>query len=75
MRGKCSSSCSAIAEAERVVRNYGVSQGEGVTIPSWLFFLLLGAGFGMIIGPALMATTASGSAKLAELSRQYISRK
>jgi len=74
MRGKCTS-CSAIAEATQVVRNY-IGQGEeGVTIPSWLFFLLLGTGFGMIIGPALMATTATGSAKLAELSRQYISGK
>lgn len=73
MRGKCAS-CSAVAEATQVVRNY-IGQGEGVTIPSWLFFLLLGTGFGMVVGPALMATTATGSAKLAELSRQYISRK
>ena len=73
MRGKCAS-CSAVAEATQVVRNY-IGQEEGVTIPNWLFFLLLGTGFGIIIGPALMATTAAGSAKLAELSRQYISRK
>ena len=74
MRGKCSS-CSAVAEAERVARNYQISQGEGVTIPTWAFFLLLGTGIGVVVGPALMATTATGSAKLAELSRQYISRK
>ena len=72
MRGK---SNSIVAKAERVVRNYGVSQGEGATIPSWLFFILLGSGIGMVVGPALMATTATGSAKLAELSRQHISRK
>ena len=71
MRGKCTS-CSAVAEAEQVVRNY---IGEGVSIPTWLFFLGLGTVTGMIIGPSLMATTAAGSARLAELSREYIQRK
>lgn len=70
MRGKTGS---VVTQAEQVVRNY-IGQEEGVTIPSWLFFLGLGAGIGMILGPSLMATTAAGSARLAELSRQYIER-
>ena len=74
MRGK-SSSCSVVAEAEQVIRDYQISQGEGVTIPTWAFFLLLGTGIGVVVGPAIMATTAGGSAKLAEMSKQYISRK
>lgn len=73
MRGKCVS-CSAVTEAEQVVRNYIGQEGEGVTIPSWLFYLGVGTGIGMILGPSLMATTAAGSARLAELSRQYIER-
>ncbi|MBU0847541.1 hypothetical protein KKH23_10185 [Patescibacteria group bacterium] len=75
MRGKYSScSSSTVAEATQVVRNY-IGQEEGVTIPTWAFFLLLGTGIGVVVGPALMATTATGSARLAELSRQYIERK
>jgi len=52
VRGKCSS-CSAVAEAERVVRDYQISEGEGVTIPTWAFFLLLGTGVGVVVGPSL----------------------
>lgn len=74
MRGKCVS-CSAVTEAEQVVRNYIGQEEGGITIPNWLFFLGLGAGIGMILGPSLMATTAAGSARLAELSREYIERK
>ena len=74
MRGKCTS-CSVVTEAEQVVRNYIGQEGEGVRIPTWLFFLGLGTVTGMIIGPSLMATTAAGSARLAELSRQRIERK
>ena len=75
MRGKSSSASSAVSEAEKVVRNYQICQEEGVTIPTPLFFLLLGTGIGVVVGPALMATTAGGSARLAEMSKQYISRK
>lgn len=74
MRGKCAS-CSVVVEAERVARNYQISQGEGIKVPTWLFFLGLGTFFGMVIGPSLMATTAAGSARLAELSRQHIERR
>ena len=74
MRGKSSS---VVNEAERVAREYQgrIAQGEGVTVPTWLFFLLLGTGVGVILGPSLMSTTAVGSAKLAELSRRYIERR
>jgi len=61
-----------VSEAEQIARDYqGISNG-GVTIPSWLFFLGLGIFGGMIVGPALMSTTAAGSAKLAELSRRKV---
>ena len=74
MRGKCAL-CSVVVEAEQVVRNYIGQQEEGVRIPTWLFFLGLGTGIGMVFGPSLMATTAAGSARLAELSREYIERR
>ena len=44
----------------------------GVSVPTWLFAGLFGLVFGMILGPALMASTKSGSDKLAELSKKYI---
>ena len=73
MRGKCTL-CSVVTQAEKVVKDY-IGQEEGVRIPTWLFFLGLGTGIGVVIGPSLMATTAAGSARLAELSREYIQRK
>jgi len=63
-----------VTQAEKVVKDY-IGQEEGVRIPTWLFFLGLGTGIGVVIGPSLMATTAAGSARLAELSREYIQRK
>lgn len=45
---------------------------EGVTIPIWAFAGFIGLMSGMILGPAIMATTKGGSEKLAELSRRYV---
>ncbi len=45
---------------------------DGVPIPTWLFFLGLGFGFGMVIGPALMASTESGARRLAEMAKRKI---
>ena len=46
--------------------------GDGVLIPTWLLASFLGFVGGMVLGPAMMASTEAGSAKLAELSRQYV---
>jgi len=53
----------------------GIAEDEGVLIPSWFVWLTVGLAGGVILGPSLMATTATGSAKLAEISKQYIERK
>lgn len=72
MRGRAISR--AVQQAEQVLRNYSVSQGEGVTIPTWLLTGGIGLVVGMVIGPSLMAATKEGSERLAELSKEYIRR-
>ena len=71
MRGQGSSS-SVVREAEQVVREYQGISGEGVTIPTWLFASGCGLIAGIILGPAIMASTAGGSDYLARLARQKI---
>ncbi len=46
-----------------------------VVIPTWLFAGFIGLVTGMIVGPSIMATTAAGSERLAELSRRYVAGK
>lgn len=45
---------------------------DGVSVPSWLFFLGMGFGFGMVLGPALMASTEAGARRLAEMAKRRI---
>jgi len=45
---------------------------DGVSIPSWLFFLGMGFGFGMVLGPALMASTEAGAIRLTEMAKRKI---
>lgn len=67
---------SIIEQAERIARDYqGIAEGEGVTIPTWLLAGGIGLLAGTIFGPSIMASTKTGSEKLAELSRQYIERR
>jgi len=70
MRGR---DISVVNEAEQVVRNY-IGQGDGITIPTWLFAGGIGLIVGIMTGPALMATTEEGSRRLAELARQRVAR-
>jgi len=65
---------SIIVQAERIVREHQLAQGEGVTIPTWLVAGLSGFFAGMVLGPSLMAATKEGSEALAELSRKYVGR-
>lgn len=72
MRGRPSNT---VAQAERVVRNYQLSQGdehEGVTIPVWLFFLGIGIGIGVITGPSLMALSESGALRLRQMAEEKL---
>lgn len=69
MRGQDSLS-SGVREAEQVMRDYQGISGDGVTIPTWLFFTGAGLLTGIILGPAIMATTAGGSAYLARLASE-----
>ena len=62
---------SAVREAEQVLRNVqGIS--EGVTIPTWLFAGGAGILMGVILGPAILASTAGGSEYLARAARKRI---
>ena len=72
MRGRIASS--AVVQAERVVRNYQLSQGddEGITVPTWLFFLGLGVGIGMITGPSIMGMTETGAKRLREIAEERL---
>jgi len=45
---------------------------DGVTVPSWLLFLGFGFGFGMVLGPAVMASTDAGAKRLAEMAKARI---
>jgi len=45
---------------------------DGVPVPSWLFCLGLGFGFGMVLGPAVMASTETGARRLAEMAKRRI---
>jgi len=58
----------------KIERN-GISQDEGVTVPTWLFAGIVGAILGGLFTPSVMAATEAGSRKLAELSRQYIEKR
>jgi len=49
-----------------------VASPDGVSIPSWLFFLSMGFGFGMVLGPAVMASTDTGARRLAEMAKRKI---
>jgi hypothetical protein len=76
MRGR--SGNSVLAQAEQVVRDYQLSQGEegeGVTIPTWLFFLGLGLGIGILTGPAIMGMTEAGALRLREIAEEKLRRK
>ncbi len=73
MRGK---QTSAVEEAEQIIAEHqGISIGNGVTVPTWLFAGGIGLILGVVIGPSIMASTEAGSRRLAELSRQYIERR
>ena len=50
----------------------GIASPDGVPIPSWLFCLGLGFGFGMVLGPAVMASTVTGARRLAEMAKRKI---
>jgi hypothetical protein len=54
--------CSSISEAIQ----------QGITIPTSLFVGILSFGLGVILGPALIATTKSGSEWLARQARERI---
>jgi len=45
---------------------------DGVTVPTWLLFLGLGFGFGVVLGPAVMVSTEAGAKRLAEMARARI---
>ena len=60
---------SGVREAEQVIREYQGISGEGVTIPTGLFYFGCGLLGGIILGPALMATTKGGSDYLARMAR------
>ena len=67
MRGQ-DTTPSGVREAEQVIRNYqGI--GEGVTIPTGMFWFGCGLLGGIILGPAIIASTAGGSTYLANLAR------
>lgn len=66
----------ALAPASALLpRRAGLATGtaaDEVPIPSWLFFLGMGFGFGMVLGPALMASTETGARRLAEMAKRRI---
>ena len=69
MRGQ-NSYPSGVREAEQVIREYqGIS---GVEIPTWLFASGCGLLAGIILGPAMMATTKGGSDYLAKMAKQRL---
>ncbi|MDP2661552.1 MAG: hypothetical protein Q8R28_12565 [Dehalococcoidia bacterium] len=45
---------------------------QGVTIPSWLLALGIGLGVGILAGPAIMATTETGSQWLEKQVRERV---
>jgi len=45
---------------------------DGVSIPTWLFFLGLGFGAGLVLGPAVMASTDAGARRLTEMAKRKI---
>jgi len=53
-------------------RDMVANPSPDVVIPTWLFASFIGLVTGMIVGPAIMATTAAGSERLAELRRRYV---
>jgi hypothetical protein len=68
MRGQSS----VIAKAEQVARNYQIAQGEGVTIPSWLFAGVIALGLGVVLGPTILASTKTGAQRLSQLAEQKL---
>ncbi len=71
MRGRVNQS-SVVTQAEQYLREVQGISGDGVTIPVWLFASGVGLLAGIILGPAIMATTSGGSAYLANLARTRI---
>ena len=57
----------SVKEAERIM---GIS--NGVTIPTWLFAGGSGLVLGIMLGPAIMASTGGGSRYLARIAREKI---
>lgn len=47
-------------------------QNNGVKIPGWLLGSMIAFGFGVILGPAIFASTSAGAERLAELARRRI---
>jgi len=66
----------ALAPASALLPKRGAgldgTAADGVPIPTWLFFLGLGFGFGMVLGPALMASTETGARRLAEMAKRKV---
>jgi len=56
----------SVKEAERIM---GIS---GVTIPTWLFASGCGLFAGILMGPAIMASTGGGSRYLARIAKEKI---
>ena len=49
-------------------------EDEGVTVPTPLFFLLLGVGIGIFAGPPLMALSEAGRDSLTRMAREAATR-
>jgi len=68
MRGRDST---AVAQAERVVRDY---IGQEVAIPTWVFAGVIGLGLGVAFGPTILVSTRTGAEKLAHLAEERLRR-
>lgn len=50
----------------------GVAQGEGVVIPSWLFWLSAGLLAGVLFGPTILASSREGALRLARIAEEKL---
>jgi len=48
----------------------GVAQG--VVLPSWLFWLSVGLGIGVLFGPTLLASSREGALRLARIAEEKL---
>jgi len=49
-----------------------VTQGEGVVLPAWLFWLSVGLAAGVLFGPTLLASSREGAMRLAKIAEEKL---